>query len=171
MYQVKSWSDYKETYRGESDIFDFVRVGDFRGLVGVLSTQADLNINQTNSRGYSPLMLAVYHGEKDCAEALLRCGADVHSTDPMGNTVLMAAAFKGKQGVAELLLSFGADIQARNKTGMTALDWAVMFGRKEMVSFLGELVTEEKPASKLKNAFRFIRLSLLMVGSKLTKKA
>ena len=63
-------------------------------------------------------MLAVYNGEKDFCEALLRCDADVNSIDGVGNTVLMATAFKGQVGIVELLLQFDADISLKNKTNM-----------------------------------------------------
>lgn len=163
---MKSWNKYKETFRTEADIFDCVRMGDFKELVTILSQQADLDINQVNHRGYSPLMLAVYHGEKDCAEALLRCGADVNSTDAMNNTVLMAAAFKGNIEIMQLLVQFGADLKRRNKSNMDARDWAVMFGREQSLAYLDSLSPQARQSSKLRSLFRFISLSLMMVKAR-----
>ncbi|TCS42701.1 ankyrin repeat domain-containing protein [Reinekea marinisedimentorum] len=163
---MKSWSNYKETYRSEADIFDCVRAGDFKALVTLLSQQVDLDIDAKNHRGYSPLMLAVYHGEADCAEALLRCGADVNSTDAMNNTVLMAAAFKGKLEILQLLIQFGADTGRKNKSNMDTRDWALMFGREQALAYLNGLSPQVDQGSKVKSLLRFINLSLMMLKSR-----
>ncbi|WP_413699429.1 ankyrin repeat domain-containing protein [Psychromonas sp. KJ10-10] len=119
---MKNWNDYKKTYRAESDIFDFARTGDLRGFANLLQKNETLDLNATNQKGYSALMLAVYNGERDFCEALLRCGADVHSRDFIGNTVLMGSAYKGDLDIVKLLLQFGANISDTNQTKMTARD-------------------------------------------------
>jgi ankyrin repeat protein len=164
---VSGWDKYKATYRTDTDIFDCVRLGDFQTLVNLLSQHPELDLDQKNHRGYSALMLAVYNGQKDCAEALLRCGADVNSCDSMNNTVLMGAAFKGNIEVIELLIQFGADIFRKNKSYMDARDWALMFGRQAALEYLTSLSPEANQASKLKSIFKFISLSLMMLKAKL----
>lgn len=160
---MRNWNDYKTTYRSESDIFDFARLGDFRGLVNILSQNADIDLDAKNHRGYSPLMLAVYNGERDFCEALLRTGADVNSMDFMENTVLMASAFKGNLDITKLLLQFGAATTNRNQTHMNVRDWALMFGRTEIVQYLDNTFPNLVASSKFKNCIRFIKLSFLML--------
>lgn len=174
---MKTWKSYKNTYREEADIFDFARQGNLRGLADMLAnnTQEEsllnvtLDINSTNNRGYSPLMLAVYNGEKDFCEALLRLGADVNSIDFVGNSVLMASAFKGNFDIFTLLLNYGADIRLMNKSNMTVKDWALMFGRINILQFLDTNYPENMTTSKLKSIFRFLKLGVLIFIAKYRK--
>ncbi|MDB1124362.1 ankyrin repeat domain-containing protein [Vibrio algarum] len=163
---MSKWKNYKKTYRNEPDIYDFARLGDFRGLADTLSLNSNLNLDAKNHRGYSPLMLAVYNGHRDFCEALLRSGADVNSTDLMGNTVLMASAFKGNVDIIELLLQFGAITTHKNQANMNVRDWAVMFGRTEAVQYLDNTTPNVVASSKIKNILRFIRLSFIMIKKK-----
>jgi len=167
---MKTWNDYKATYRADADIFDFARQGDLRSFANMLSNNRTIDVNVQNHRGYSALMLAVYNGEKDFCETLLRCGAMSNSTDFSGNTVLMAAAFKGNVDIFKLLLTFGATLTLKNKTNMDVRDWALMFGRTEILQFLDKNYPTEIKASRLKSLFRFIRLGFLLLKEKTTIK-
>ena len=132
----------------------------------MLSANAGFDVDAVNHRGYSALMLAVYNGEKDFCEALLRCGADVNSIDGVGNTVLMATAFKGQVGIVELLLQFDADISLKNKTNMNVRDWAQMFGRADVFSYLDKHYPSQAASSKFKYILRFIKLGVILIQSK-----
>ncbi|MDG3085899.1 ankyrin repeat domain-containing protein [Vibrio hannami] len=167
---MASWKEYKKTYRNEPELYDFARSGDFVGLVGLLSDDRSIDLDAKNHRGYSALMLGVYNGEKDCCEALLRCGADVNSTDSIGNTVLMAASFKGDLSIVELLLRFGADTNRTNQANMNARDWAVMYGRSVVVDHYDQYFPEVESASRSKSIIRFIKLSFLMIQKQLSAK-
>ena len=165
-----SWQNYKKTFRTEGDLFDFARSGDLRGLANLLSESSSFDVNAVNNRGYSALMLAVYNGEKDFCEALLRCGADVNSIDAVGNSVLMAAAYKGEISIVELLFQFDADIALKNKTNMNVRDWAQMFGRKGVLIYLDKNYPEQAKSSKLKNIIRFIKLGVILIRNKFNSK-
>src|SRR5688572_23990045 len=58
-----------------------------------------------NSRGYSVLMLAAYHGHTDLVKTFLSWGANPNDTDLGGNSVLMGVCFKGHTEIIDLLLS------------------------------------------------------------------
>ncbi len=163
---MNNWKNYQQTYRTDSDIFDYARTGDLRGFANLLSQHAELDVDAKNNRGYSALMLAVYNGEKDFCEALIRYGADINSTDAMGNTILMGAAYKGDVSLVSLLLQFGADITLENKSKMNIRDWAVMFGRTEVLSFLDDYYPAQQASSRLKNCVRFIKLGFILLQSK-----
>lgn len=156
---MKKWNTYKKTFRTEPDLFDFARTGDLRGLADTLTHIPDTDVNAKNSQGYSAQMLAVYNGQKDFCEALLRCGAEVNSIDSVGNTLLMAAAFKGDLNMIKLLLQFNADVAIENKSKMTVRDWALMFKRDNIVQYLDSLYPVEKSTTKTKNILRFIKLT------------
>lgn len=166
---MKNWQDYKNTYRTESDLFDFARSGDLRGFADLLSKNIPVDLNAVNQKGYSPLMLAVYNSQHDFCEALLRCGADIHGRDFIGNTVLMASAFKGNLALLKLLLQYGAITSHINTTKMNARDWAKMFGRTEVVQYLDTHYPDQANSSKLKSIIRFIKLGFIMTLSKLKK--
>lgn len=167
---MKKWASYKKTYRTESDIFDFARVGDLRGLADILSQDQQIDLNAKNNRGYSALMLAVYSNQKDFCEALLRCGADVNSTDSIGNTLAMGAAFKGNLDILKLLLTFNADLTFVNQTKMNVRDWAVMFKRPEIIAYLDTVYQTDVPTSKVRNIMRLVKLALIMCQTTLRKK-
>jgi ankyrin repeat protein len=164
---MADWKAYKETYRSESTLFDFARVGDLRGLANLLLQGSEIDIDVTNERGYSALMLAVYNGEQDFCEVLLRYGANPDSVDVMGNTVLMGAAYKGDLAILKLLLECGADITLVNKTKMNVRDWAVMYKRTDILLYLDEYYPAQVSSSKLKNMFRFIKLAFILLQNKL----
>lgn len=158
-----SWNEYKETYRTESNIYDYARAGDLRGLAHLLSVDHGLDLDAKNERGYSALMLAVYNGEQDFCEALIRGGADVNSCDAMQNTVLMAAAYKGNLYILTMLLECGANTKYKNKSQMDARDWALMFGRAEIVQYLDEHYPSLVSTSKFKSILKFIKLAFMML--------
>lgn len=157
---MRTWKEYKLTYRTEPDLFDLARVGDLRELADYIASHPQVDFDARNHRGYSALMLAVYHGHRDFAEAMLRAGSEVESADSMGNTTLMAAAFKGERGILELLIGFGADPNRHNQAGMDALDWAVTFGRRVSIQYLSGLDHGKRPAPRLISLMRLVRLAL-----------
>ena len=163
---MRTWSDYKATRRSEPDLFDYARTGDFRGFASLLSQGSALDLDAKNHRGYSALMLAVYNGERDFCEALLRAGADVNSMDLMDNTVLMAASFKGNVDIVALLLDFGAATAPKNKANMNMRDWAMMFGRDDVVKFLDSKSLDVGRTSRVRNIMRFVKLSFIMLFNK-----
>ncbi|MEI6895771.1 MAG: ankyrin repeat domain-containing protein [Colwellia sp.] len=165
---MKNWQDYKKTYRTESDIFDFARCGDLSGLASTLSDSPELDLDAKNHRGYSALMLAVYNGNRDFCEALLRCRANVDSADFVGNTPLMGAAFKGDLKILKLLLRFDANATLKNKSNMTVRDWAAMFKRAEIIEYFDKNYGSTASTSKVKNFFRFIKLGAILLQMKIT---
>jgi len=77
------------------------------------------NVNIKNSRGQTPLHLAVETGLPSAVEKLLLRGADVNARDNEGNTPLHYAARACRIEEAELLLLHGAEVDARNNEGLT----------------------------------------------------
>lgn len=71
--------------------------------------QQGYNIDEKDSRGASPLMVAAEEGHFETANALIDLGADVNSTDITGNTVAMIAERNGHVEILELLKSNGAN--------------------------------------------------------------
>ena len=145
------WNNYKQTMKKDIDIFDIARVGDVVHLKEILTIlnrnhdalAIDAWINSKNSKGHSPLMLAIYNNNLEIAEYLITQGADVNSEDFNGNTILMGAAFKGNTLALELLIQNGARISSVNYNNLSAEDWAVMFGRTKAVKLLKQYTPHE----------------------------
>jgi hypothetical protein len=96
----------------------------------------DVNFNQTDSRGFTALILAVYNDQLAAVAFLLKNGAKPNVADNSGNTALMGATFKGNLAASKLLVAAGADINQRNLNGATALIFAATFNRYEIATLL-----------------------------------
>lgn len=121
----------------EIDIFDAAREGNLSSITEYVRQGGDLNIS--NSRGYTPFILATYHGQDEAAVMLVNSGADACATDDKGSNAYMGVAFKGYVHTAEWLLEHTTcDINHRNDVGQTALMMASLFGREELVNLLLE---------------------------------
>lgn len=139
---MRTWQDLNRIMRNEANVFSFARRGDLEGLKALSISRECLN--DKDAKGYSPLMLAVYHGHQELAAYFLCLGADPNSVDHSGNSILMVAAFKGHVAIVRLLVEHGADIDAKNPKGHVAKDFAQMFARHDVVRYLNEN-TRPKP--------------------------
>jgi len=85
------------------------------------------DVNQLESNGDAPLIMAAYKGHSEIVEILLKAGADVTAVDPgMKATALHAAAYAGRTKSAQLLIEYGIDIDAQGPyNGYTALHDAI----------------------------------------------
>lgn len=86
-----------------------------------------VDVNQTDSKGDAPLIIAAYEGYAEVTRLLLEAGADVGALDPgMKATALHAAAYAGRLDTAKLLIQHGIDINKRGPyNGYTALHDAI----------------------------------------------
>jgi ankyrin repeat protein len=78
-----------------------------------------------DSKGCTPLMLALSHGNKAAAEAMMKKSYDPHQTTHNGRTLLMAAAQGALAHLIAPLVAAGADMTATDLSGKTALDIAI----------------------------------------------
>ncbi|XP_052235623.1 inversin-like isoform X2 [Dreissena polymorpha] len=71
--------------------------------------------------GRTPLMFCVLADRLECAELLLKAGAQTNMKDKGGRTALNWAAHKGNVRLIKLLLSKGADCHMKDNEGQTAV--------------------------------------------------
>lgn len=113
--------------------FEAARRGDAEALAALVRAGAD--VEATDPRGFSALVLASYHGHVAATRLLLAAGA---RPDGMGDgdSALMGVAFKGHVALAELLLLAGADPLRANAGGRTALMLAAEHGHQAIAELL-----------------------------------
>lgn len=116
-------------------LFDAARLG--RADMIAPLYRAGVDLEATDTRGYTALILASYNGSLETTRALIEAGARVDAPDAgRGNTALMGVAFKGYRDIAHCLISAGATIDRRNRAGQTALMTAALFGHARIVEDL-----------------------------------
>lgn len=82
-------------------------------IVRELLTRTDINVNQTNFVGWTPLLEAIVLNDggakqQEIVRLLLRHGADPWMTDKYGKSPLQLAQEKGYDDIAALLIAAGA---------------------------------------------------------------
>jgi uncharacterized protein len=147
----------------KEELIEAIKAGDEERVRALIATGEEL-VN-VRSGDTPAVMLAIYHGHRSIALALVAHGADVdiftaaalgnadrlaillkgrnhivNTCSPEGWTPLALASYFGWPPAARLLLSVGADINARsrNDNQNTPLHAAVAGKRQEMVDFLIE---------------------------------
>jgi ankyrin repeat protein len=75
--------------------------------------------------GFTPLLYAARRGCAECAELLIKAGADVNLTDPDGVTPLLLASLNFSFDTAALLVKHGADVDRWDIWGRSPLYAAV----------------------------------------------
>jgi hypothetical protein len=95
-------------------------------------------VNEGDSEGNSPLLLACRSGKLDMAEILVFAGARVSAANKRGDTPLLAAVGAGKLELAGMLVSKRADVNAKDYSqAESPLLLACRSGNFEMAKILG----------------------------------
>ena len=97
------------------------------------------DVNATDKRGRTPLLLGCVLGQIDSVNVLLAAGADTTICDEEGSSCLHAAIDgRCSKDTLQALIDHGAHIDARRKDGANALLRACYTGQSESVRFLLE---------------------------------
>lgn len=135
----------------DHEIFDVIRAGDATRLKALITANRAA-VNVRSERGYTPVLIALYHRQADCLATLMAAGPvlDIWDAAAVGATARVAelldadpglinryaadgffplalAAFFGHPETVKLLLARGADVgqAARNPMKIQALHSAV----------------------------------------------
>ena len=99
------------------------------------SLGADVNA-VSEDRGYTPLMDAVWKGNKDIAAYLIDQGADLNTISKEGQSNLVLAVGADKLEIVRLLAEHGADPDVADAIGMSAYGYAQLFRKEEICAIL-----------------------------------
>eukprot|EP01048_Picozoa_sp_COSAG05_P006654 COSAG05_NODE_442_length_9803_cov_28.091921_2_plen_490_part_00 len=94
-----------------------------------------------DSAGFTPLLLAAWHGHAHVISCLLDAGADINRRLQNGASALYLAARNGHAGAVGVLLQGGAEVEfgaTRHSDGSTVLHTAAKHGRLDVLRVLLE---------------------------------
>jgi hypothetical protein len=125
----------------------------------------DADVNEKDSQGNSPLLLACTSGNFEMAEMLVVAGAGVSAANYQGDTPLLAAVGAGKLQLAEMLVRKDADVNQKDSQGNSPLLLACTSGTFEIAEMLvvagaGVSAANERGDTPLMAAFDAGKLEL-----------
>ena len=94
-------------------------------------------IDDSDWRGVSALLVAIWRNDQELLSLLIQQGADPNSAQTTRSPLHAAAALDNVE-IATSLLGYGAEIDYLDRFGRTALFWAAIPGHLDMVKFLLE---------------------------------
>ena len=104
-------------------------------LPSIISHGGD--VNATNKKNRTPLMLACWKRNEDAIHVLLDAGADLNIADASGDTCLHYAARNDCcTDVLQAIISHGGDVNATSKENVTPLIRACVKGNKDSINVL-----------------------------------
>ena len=95
-------------------------------------------VDARNHQGFTPLMMATYHGHQNVVTTLLKNGADRCARDNKGNTALMGAIFKLEWSIAKQLRKVDCDANAQQTGQKTTAEFAKVIGQEKELQKLVE---------------------------------
>ncbi len=117
-----------------------------KNVHAVRTAAGELDVNERDSRGRTPLMLFMtYKLPTEAVEILLEKGAEIEVTDKMGETALLKAIKFQQEGAVKLLLKYGAQIDSPR--GIRATPWNAAASRGDRA--VADLLMETRGAIRL----------------------
>lgn len=90
----------------------------------------------SEDRGYSPVMDAVWRGNKEITSLLISKGAELNTINKEGQSNLVLAVGADKTEIVKLLAENGADPDIKDAMGMSAYGYASLFKKQEILDIL-----------------------------------
>jgi len=96
---------------GDFPIHILIEENDIKKLALYLLANEDIDLEQVNQTGQTPLMYAVCIGDSEVVNLLINFGSCVNTTDEAGVTALRYAVEAGDFDIASILIGHGANAQ------------------------------------------------------------
>ena len=101
--------------------------------------KAGADVNKSNNKGFTPLIVAARYGSDECIKPLVEAGADVNARNKKNLTSLMISAYMGHSKCVSELLRAGANVNMScDGHGNGSLYWAAKNGHSECLHALLE---------------------------------
>jgi len=126
----------QQEYAESMSLFSAAVNGDKLTLERILDNNWTGSLDIVDKFGRTPLMYSCLGDHTECAELLIKCGADINMKDLLGRTPLLWAAHKGNFSCLKLLLSRGADWKEKDNEGQTSLHLCTSHKCSKCSSFL-----------------------------------
>jgi len=132
--KVRRGLDQEHIEYSPAGFFKSLDAGNMRAVQ--LFIAAGVDLEQKNSVGWTPLMVASFMGSEQAAMLLTAAGANVNARDNRGYGPLHWASNQGFAQVTELLVQKGAFVNIKSDKGLTPLLQASARGHADIVRFL-----------------------------------
>lgn len=124
---------FRNKENNNEQLFNLIRTNEPRDIEDLLKNNSNININQKNQHGSTPLILATYSGHLKIVKILIENGADINLTSNDKTTPLIWATVGSHTAIVRYLLNNNADINAKDKHGFTALMWAASKSNESLI--------------------------------------
>lgn len=92
-----------------------------------------IELNKLDSRGVTPLIVAVQENNIELMKSLIQLEVDVNKSDANGKTALHWAATNGNPEITELLIKNGGNVNVKDLSGAQAVDYAKAKDKREKI--------------------------------------
>jgi len=117
-------------------LYEASGAGDIPAMFQALVEGAEINHNDKNNNGRTPLIQSVISGSEAALQLLLSNGASLNTADSAGQSAVYHAAKLGNTLQACLLIKRGANHRTRDSSGKDALDVALDHTHADIVTML-----------------------------------
>ena len=115
--------------------------------------QQGANVNISDKKGVTPLVLATQLGYVEGVEELIKARAKLDIANDTGETPLIAAVHRRDFTMMRMLLKGGADPDRADSSGRTARDYALLDGANS--ALVSEIQKNEKPKGQREGSVRY----------------
>lgn len=92
----------------------------------------NVDVNQVNQKGLTPLILAVNNNASDATQFLLTKSTNINAQNKSGNNTLMGAIYKQNKTMIDLLIANKADVNQVSLNGTSSSMFTATFENIEM---------------------------------------
>nr|XP_004226997.1 ankyrin repeat domain-containing protein 66-like [Ciona intestinalis] len=127
-----------------SVLHEAVACGDTQRLGDLLQqTRVEINEQDFDWDGRTPLFWAVIIGNVQCARMLLQAGANPTILNNDYKSVAHFAAENGRYDLLKMVVDYGCDVTVVDKFGDSAIDYALVYGHLECADLLSQVLRGE----------------------------
>mmetsp|Transcript_8438 Transcript_8438/g.14220 ORF Transcript_8438/g.14220 Transcript_8438/m.14220 type:complete len:190 (-) Transcript_8438:425-994(-) len=110
-----------------------------------IAVKSGAKVNEPDTEGLTPLLLATVKGKAKALKALLKAGADSNGKGADGMPLIHVAAMHGQAKVVQTLITHGLDASEMHSDGLTPLHRACLGDGKEHAEVAKVLLNANVP--------------------------